>query len=393
MNNLGVVQAQHRARRPGAVDELSRVRRRDRPRGDGPGRPDAALHPAGLPGAQLCGTGRHRAACSPATTGCSTSRPSRCEPGDVVVAACTTESEDGFFGELLATSFRARGAQGLVIDGGVRDVKDLRRWSSRCSAGDQRQGHGQGHARLGQHPGGLRRRAGQPGDVVVADVDGVVVVPARSAAAGGRGLRGSARPTRRASARKFRAGVLGLDMYNMREPLADAGLRVRGLTDDDRRSMRRSRRPRAGWTGTPGPAARSSGCPRAPSTPTATCSGPATSSLRARAQVHALRRAARTQLFALRDHLGFARNVIVQATCHGADNSALVDALRRADGRRAGSRRSRRDVTDAELARPARGRRPRGALQLRQAAGRLHARREELADDRRARSRRSAGTS
>ena len=93
--------------------------------------------------------------------------------------------------------------------------------------------------------------------------------------------------------------------------------------------------------------------------------------------------ASKAQLFALRDHLGFARNVIVQATCHGADNRAMVDACVAAQGKARGIATVRRSVTDAELQAAARRRRARRALQLRQAPGRLHAE-GRTAGDRRA---------
>ena len=147
------------------------------------------------------------------------------QPGDVVVAACTAENTDGFFGDLLATSFRARGAKGLIIDGGVRDVKDLTEmnfpvFSRAVSA------RGTVKSTLGSVniPVVCAGALVHPGDVVIADADGVVIVPAAVAqqAADAAEAREANEGEKRA---KLASGVLGLDMYKMREPLAKAGLR------------------------------------------------------------------------------------------------------------------------------------------------------------------------
>jgi 4-hydroxy-4-methyl-2-oxoglutarate aldolase len=224
MNDMGIVKRNIMRADKAAVEKLSRF---------GVATIHEAMGRVGLmqpymrpiyPGAQMCGTAV-TVLLQPGDNWMMHVVAEMIQPGDVVVAACTVENTDGFFGDLLATSFRARGAKGLVIDGGVRDVTDLTEmkfpvFSRAISA------RGTVKATLGSVniPVVCAGAAVNPGDVIVADMDGVVVVPASVAQQAADAA--EAREANEADKReKLASGVLGLDMYKMREPLAKAGLK------------------------------------------------------------------------------------------------------------------------------------------------------------------------
>jgi 4-hydroxy-4-methyl-2-oxoglutarate aldolase len=177
-----------------------------------------------FPGARLCGTAVTVFA-HPGDNWMLHVAAELLQPGDVVVVGLSSDNADGMFGELLATSFRAHGGAGLVIDAGCRDVRELREMNFPVfSRAVNAKGTVKATVGSVNVPVICAGQLVHPGDVVIGDDDGVVVVPRGQAATVAAAA--AAREAKEAGNRaRLAAGVLGLDLYDMREKLARAGLR------------------------------------------------------------------------------------------------------------------------------------------------------------------------
>jgi 4-hydroxy-4-methyl-2-oxoglutarate aldolase len=231
MSKVGVAVRQVRRAPADAVKELARY---------GVATIHEAMGRAGLlapymrpiyPGARVCGTAV-TALGHPGDNWMLHVAAEMLQPGDVVVFALSSPDDHGFFGDLLATSFRARGGLGLIIDAGVRDISELQAmnfpvWSKAVHA------KGTIKAKVGSVnvPVTCAGALVHPGDVIVGDDDGVVVVPAARAAEVAQASR--VREDKEAATRaRLKAGELGLDIYDMRDKLKAAGLVYYDTPDD-----------------------------------------------------------------------------------------------------------------------------------------------------------------